>query len=164
MASRAHSLKNPRGKKEKGSRGGNCLKGRTLAVPSVRGAPNISGSNEHHLRGATKGPQRKRLCHSRMLLGDPGSFASAHSTCCQWMAGIPGWFMNETSRSNRANNVLSLQLTRKRARQARSGSNGNISKRSNHRLLERLKAENAQLRGIVVELMLQILALRDGAR
>ena len=72
--------------------------------------------------------------------------------------------MNETSRSNRANNVLSLQLTRKRARQARSGSNGNISKRSNHRLLERLKAENAQLRGIVVELMLQILALRDGAR
>jgi hypothetical protein len=80
------------------------------------------------------------------------------------MAGILGWFMNETSRSNRANNVLSLQLARKRARQSRSGSNGDISKRRNHRLLERLKAENAQLRGIVVELMLQILALRDGAR
>ena len=41
-------------RKKRGSRGGNCLKGWTLAVPSVRGAPNISGSNEHHLRGATK--------------------------------------------------------------------------------------------------------------
>jgi hypothetical protein len=80
------------------------------------------------------------------------------------MAGIPGCFMNETSRSNRANNVLSLQMARKRARQSRGGSNGDISKRSNQRVLERLKAENAQLRGIVVELMLQILALRDGAR
>jgi cell division protein FtsB len=33
---------------------------------------------------------------------------------------------------------------------------------SNQRLLERLEAENAQLRGSVVELVLQIQALRDG--
>jgi hypothetical protein len=35
---------------------------------------------------------------------------------------------------------------------------------SNQRLLERLEAENAQLRRNVVDLMLQIQALRDGAR
>jgi hypothetical protein len=69
--------------------------------------------------------------------------------------------MNETSRSNRANNVLSLQVARKRARQSKGGSNEDISKRSNQRLLERLKAENAQLRGIVVDLMLQLQALCD---
>jgi hypothetical protein len=33
---------------------------------------------------------------------------------------------------------------------------------SNQRLLERLEAENAQLRGCVVELVLKIQALRDG--
>jgi hypothetical protein len=33
---------------------------------------------------------------------------------------------------------------------------------SNQRLFERLQAENAQLRGAVVEVMLQIQALRDG--
>jgi hypothetical protein len=69
--------------------------------------------------------------------------------------------MNATSRSSRANNVLSLQVARKRARQSRGGSNGDISKRSNQRLLERLKAENAQLRGHVVDLLLQLQALRD---
>ena len=35
---------------------------------------------------------------------------------------------------------------------------------SNQRLLERLEAENAQLRENVVELALQIQALRDGVR
>jgi len=35
---------------------------------------------------------------------------------------------------------------------------------SNQRLLERLEAENAQLRRSVVELALQIQALRDAAR
>ena len=35
---------------------------------------------------------------------------------------------------------------------------------SNHRLLERLEAENAQLRDSVVDLVLQIQALHDGAR
>jgi hypothetical protein len=56
--------------------------------------------------------------------------------------------------------VLSLQVARKRARQPRGGSNGHVPKRSNQRLLERLEAENAQLRGSVVDLMLQIRALR----
>jgi hypothetical protein len=78
-----------------------------------------------------------------------------------------GWIMN---------NVLSLQLAGERARQARGGSNGHaLSARnpqttqldgqsaSNQRLFERLEAENARLRGRVVDLMLQIQALRDGA-
>ncbi len=72
--------------------------------------------------------------------------------------------MNEISRSNRIKNVLSLQAARERARQPRGGSSGHVSKRSNQKLLERLKTENAQLRGSVVDLMLQIQALRDGAR
>jgi hypothetical protein len=64
-------------------------------------------------------------------------------------------------------NVLSLQLARERAWQSvlnsetteLDGGSG-----SNHRLLQRLEAENAQLRGSVVELALQIQALRDAAR
>ena len=78
-------------------------------------------------------------------------------------------------------NVVSLQLARERARQPRGGSNGHAFKRldlplwnseatgldeqstSTQRFLERLEAENAQLRGSVVELVLQIQALRDGA-
>jgi hypothetical protein len=53
------------------------------------------------------------------------------------------------------NNVLSLQLARERAWRLRGG--------SKRRSLERLEAENAQLRRSVVELLLQIQALRDGA-
>ena len=68
--------------------------------------------------------------------------------------------------------MLSLQLARDRARQSRGGSNPHVSlavsnsettEFSNQRRLERLEAENAQLRGSVVELVLQIRALRDGA-
>jgi hypothetical protein len=72
--------------------------------------------------------------------------------------------MNESSRSNRIKNVLSLQLARQHARRPRGGPNGHVSKLSNHRPVERLKAENAQLRECVVDLMLQIQALRDDAR
>src|SRR5215831_5687156 len=73
----------------------------------------------------------------------------------------------------------SVQLARERARPPIGGSNENTFKRrdelvwnsettgldgqsaSNQRLLERLEAENAQLRGSLVNLMLQIQALRD---
>jgi hypothetical protein len=90
--------------------------------------------------------------------------------------------MNKISRSNRRDHVLSLQLARERARQPRAGSNGHAFNRiglsawnsetteidgqsvSNRRLLEQLEAENAQLRGSVVDLVLQIQALRDGVR
>ena len=83
-----------------------------------------------------------------------------------------GWFMN---------NVLSLQLARERVGPRRGGSNEYVFKKlvlpmwnsataglderstSNQRLLERLEAENAQLRRSVVELVLQLQALRDGA-
>src|SRR5215471_8430559 len=76
----------------------------------------------------------------------------------------------------------SVQLARERARPPIGGSNENTFKRrdelvwnskttgldgqsaSNQRLLERLEAENAQLRGSLVNLMLQIQALREGAR
>jgi hypothetical protein len=78
-----------------------------------------------------------------------------------------GWLMS---------NVLSLQLARERARQSRGGSNGHAFKRPSlplwnseitgldeRRVLARLEAENAQLRRRVVDLLLQIQALRDGA-
>ena len=53
--------------------------------------------------------------------------------------------------------MVSLQVARERRRQSRGVSNWHVSKG----LLERLEAENAQLRGSVVNLMLQIQALRD---
>jgi hypothetical protein len=63
-------------------------------------------------------------------------------------------------------NVLSLQLARERSWQSvwnteATGPGGNAS---NQRLFERLEAENAQLRCSVVELALQVQALRDAAR
>jgi hypothetical protein len=74
------------------------------------------------------------------------------------------------------NNVLSLQLARERARQPKGGSNGHAlsawnpgttrldgQSASDQRSFERLEAENARLRRLVVDLMLQIQALRDGA-
>ena len=74
------------------------------------------------------------------------------------------------------NNVLSLQLARERAWRLRGGSNGHAFKRlglppwnsevtrlDERRFLERLEAENAQLRRSVAELVLQIQALRDDA-
>ena len=76
--------------------------------------------------------------------------------------------MNKIARSNRGKNVLSVRLARERAWQTRGGLNENAFKRlgleqsvSNQRLLERLEAENAQLRGSLVNLMLQIQALRE---
>jgi hypothetical protein len=73
-------------------------------------------------------------------------------------------------------NVMSLQLARERAWRLRGGSNGHAFKRlglppwnseitrlDERRFLERLEAENAQLRRSVAELVLQIQALRDGA-
>jgi hypothetical protein len=61
---------------------------------------------------------------------------------------------------NESKNVLSLQVARERTRQAKAASDRQISKRSN----QRLEAENAQLRDCVVELMLEIQALHDGAK
>jgi hypothetical protein len=74
------------------------------------------------------------------------------------------------------NNVLRLRLAGERARQPSGGRNGHaLSVRnpqttrldgqsaSNQRLVERLEAENARLRSRVVDLMLQIQALLDGA-
>jgi hypothetical protein len=72
--------------------------------------------------------------------------------------------MNEISQSNRIKNVLSLQVAREHAQQPRGSPNGHVSKRTNQRPLERLEAENAQLRACVVDLMLQIRALRDGGK
>jgi hypothetical protein len=72
--------------------------------------------------------------------------------------------MKEISRSKRIKTVVSLRVARERARQPRDGWNRHVSKHSNQRLLKRLEAENTQLRRSVVELMLEIQALRDDAR
>jgi hypothetical protein len=70
----------------------------------------------------------------------------------------------------RKKSVLNLQPARDRARQSRGGSNPYLSlavsnsetaQFCNQRRLEVLKAENAQLRGHVVDLLLQLQALRD---
>jgi cell division protein FtsB len=55
-------------------------------------------------------------------------------------------------------------MAREHARQPRGSPNGHVSERSNQRPLERLEAENAQLRERVADLMLQIQALRDGGK
>jgi hypothetical protein len=71
----------------------------------------------------------------------------------------------------RKKSVRSLGLAHDRARQSRGGSNAHLSlavsnsetaQFGNQRRLEVLKAENAQLRGHVVDLLLQLQALRDG--
>jgi hypothetical protein len=67
--------------------------------------------------------------------------------------------MNKIARSNRRKDVLSL--AREHAWQPRDGSNVHTFIPV---LLERLEAENAQLRGSVVELLLEIQALHDGAK
>ena len=67
--------------------------------------------------------------------------------------------MNDISRPKSLKNVMSLQVARERGRQPRGDSNRHVSKG----LLERLEAENAQLRDSVVDLMLQIQAFRDDA-
>jgi hypothetical protein len=69
--------------------------------------------------------------------------------------------MNKIARSNRRKDVPSVQLARERAWQPTGGSNVYTFIPV---LLERLEAENALLRGSVVKLVLQIQALRDGAR
>ena len=75
--------------------------------------------------------------------------------------------MNKIARSNRGKNVLSMQLAHERAWQTRGGLNENALKRlglqsaNKRRLLERLESENAQLRGSLVNLMLQIQELRE---
>jgi len=74
--------------------------------------------------------------------------------------------MNKIARSNRRENVLSF--AREHAWQPRGGSNVHtfipVGLSVSQRLLERLEAENAQLRGSVVDLVLQVQALRDGVR
>jgi hypothetical protein len=105
--------------------------------------------------------------------GEPsGGMGTIQPMVGGWVGDTGGRFMN---------NVLSLKLARERARQLRGGSIGHAFKTlapsgrnpkdtqrdgqsaSTQRFLERLEAENAQLRGSVVELALQIQALRDRA-
>jgi hypothetical protein len=129
-------------------------------VENVRGTliPNISGSV-----GSDRGSLRRRHSAEKAV-----PFPSAARRLLNLLSteggDTEGWFMNEISRSKRIKNVVSLQVARERARPPRDGSNRYVSKRSNQKLLERLEAENAQLRGNVVHLLLQIQALRGGAR
>ena len=77
--------------------------------------------------------------------------------------------MNKMAGSNRKNDVPSVQLVHDRAWQRRGGSNGQTFKRpslgqsgqQSEITRARLEAENAQLRGSLVDLMLQTQALRD---
>ena len=73
------------------------------------------------------------------------------------MSKISQWNL----RAIREQNVLRLKIAPGRALQLR----GEHDRRSprNKGLLDRLEAENAELRGKVVDLMLNIRALRDGS-
>src|SRR5215831_8627782 len=150
---RSTLLKKSKREERKGNRGGNCLKGCMLAVPRCSGGFSFRTFLDRW--AATAG--RYEGCNRR----------NGTAFCALWRrtAGIVGGLiMNESSRSKRAKNVVSLQLARERTRQATAASDRQISERSNQRLLERLEAENAQLRDCVVELMLEIQALHDGAK
>jgi hypothetical protein len=72
--------------------------------------------------------------------------------------------MNNRARSKKRENVLSLQLARDHAWQQRGRSNAPAGLSANQRSLERLEAENAQLRRSVVDLLLKLQASREGAR
>jgi hypothetical protein len=71
--------------------------------------------------------------------------------------------MIKISRSN-VRSMVCLRLPTERARQPRGGSSGKLDGQSviNPTLLERLELENAELRGKVLHLVLQIQSLRDG--
>jgi hypothetical protein len=73
--------------------------------------------------------------------------------------------MNKTSRSNRTEDVVSPELAPERFWQPKGISNVYTFRPRglpvSQKLLERLETENAQLRGIVLELLLQVQALRD---
>jgi len=74
-------------------------------------------------------------------------------------AGVEAGLMNKIARLNRGKDVLSF--AREHTWQPRGGSNVHTLLPVNQRLLDRVEAENAQLRGSVVDLMLNIQALRD---
>jgi hypothetical protein len=88
VANGAHCPRNLKGKKEKGGRGGNRLKGWMLAVPRCSGGI----GSEHFwidgqpLRAAPKAPQRRRPCRSRAVLVDPSSFALVNRW--YWCLGV----------------------------------------------------------------------------
>ena len=73
--------------------------------------------------------------------------------------------MNKTARSNRREDVVKPELAPERSWQPRGSSNVYTFRPRglpvSQRLLECLETENAQLRGIVLELFLQVQALRD---
>jgi hypothetical protein len=104
------------------------------------------------------------LCVLRSAIGSIPEDIGTIQPLVGGVGGDRGWFMGH---------VLSLQLARERAWRLRGGSNGHAFKRldlpleitglDERRVLARLEAENAQLRRSVVELVLQIQALRDGA-
>ena len=128
-------------------------------VPHVRCSPSMVSSRTQ---------PRQRGASLRCYVGDWGHFGRhRYHPTTGWGGDGGGWLMS---------NVLSLQLARERAWQRRGGSNGHAFKRPSlplwnsditgldeRRFLERLEAENAGLRRSVVELVLQIQALRDGA-
>jgi hypothetical protein len=72
--------------------------------------------------------------------------------------------MNKLARSNRRESMVSL--AHEDARQRRGGSKVHrfipVGLSASQKLLERLEAENAQLRHTVAELMLEIQASREG--
>jgi hypothetical protein len=145
------------------------IAGATAALVSCSSVPQVRCSRS---MVSSQTQPRQRGASLRCYVGDrEHSARHRYHPTTGWADGQGGddggWVMS---------NVLSLQLARERAWQARGGSNGHAFKRPSlplwnsditgfdeRRSLERLEAENARLRRRVVELVLQIQALRDGA-
>src|SRR5262249_42260956 len=103
VANRAHFRRNPRGRKEKGKSRREISERLDVGRPEMFGGalvPNISGS-----MGCDCGPLRRR--HSaEKAVPFPGAACRFAQPVNRWW-GYSGWFMNESSRSNRTKNVLS---------------------------------------------------------
>jgi hypothetical protein len=139
------------------------IAGATAALVSHSSVPRMRCSRS---MVSSRTQPRQRGASLRSYVGDrEHSRRHGYSLGDGWGGDGGGWFMSH---------VLSLQLARERAWRLRGGSNGHAFKRLGLPLeitgldgrifLERLEAENAQLRRRVVDLVLQMQALRDGAR
>src|SRR6516164_11780243 len=137
------------------------IAGATAALVSHSSVPRMRCSRS---MVSSQTQPRQRGASLRSYVGDrEHSGRHRYHPTTGWGDGWGGeWFMS---------NVVSLQLARERAWQPRGGSNGHAFKRPSlplwnskitgldeRRFLERLEAENSQLRRSVVELLLQIQA------
>ena len=92
----------------------------------------FGGLNSEHLwmMGSDCGPLRRRHI-AETAVPFPSAARRLLNLLLDRGWGYRGWFMNESARSKRIENVVSLRVTRECARPPRDGSDRHVSKRSN---------------------------------